>query len=61
MLNFFGKWIFDSNINFLLILSREDQDYCCTNDNQTELFNGYEGVLKSTGFFPTEKKCFVQK
>ena len=51
-----GKWIFDSNFPFSFLLTCENLDYCCTNDNETKGINAYKVVLKYVRFFPTEKK-----
>ena len=52
----FRKWIFDSNFPFSFLLTCENLDYCCTNDNETKGINAYKVVLKYVRFFPTEKK-----
>ena len=41
-----GKCIFDSNFTFALPLTEENLDYCCMNDDKTNLINGYKGILK---------------
>ena len=46
------KWIFGSNLPFLLPLTKDNLDYCWSNDNQIKGLNCYRRVLKSIGFLP---------
>ena len=57
-----GKWIFDSNFTFELTITKETLDYCCINNNETKVINGYKEVLKASIFPPNENnKSFLQK
>ena len=49
----FGKLVFDSNFTFVLPLTSENLDYCCINDNEIKVMNGYKGILKPARFFTT--------
>ena len=41
-----GKWIFDSNFPFAVPLAKDNLSYCCIDDNETEVMNGYKLLLK---------------
>ena len=41
-----GKWVFDRNILFVIPLTSDKLDYCCSNDDKTKGANGYKGILK---------------
>ena len=57
-----GKWIFDSNFTFALPLTKENLEYCCINDNETEVMNDYKIVLGSIVFFTKENnKSIIKK
>ena len=56
-----GKWLFDSNVPFLLPLTYDELDYYCTNDEETKLLNGYKLLFKSIRFFPTDNMSIFQK
>ena len=45
-----GKWIFDSNFPFVLTLTRENIDYCCTDNNKIRGMDGYQVVLTAINF-----------
>ena len=58
---FFGKWIFDSNLLFLLPLTKDNLDYCFINDHENKM-NGYKGLLKTMMFFKNENnKSVIQE
>ena len=42
-----GKWIFDSNVYFVLPLTIENLKYCCINDDEPKGINVYKVVLKA--------------
>ena len=54
-----GKWFFDSSINFVLPLTFDDLDYCCSNKNETKVLNGNKGLFKY--IFLTEKYMFFSE
>ena len=56
----FGGWIFDSNVPLALPLTCDNLEYYWTYDDVTKISNGYKGLLKSVGFFPTEKIYFFK-
>ena len=55
-----GKWVFDSNIPFALLLTSYNMDYCCNDNHQTKLMNGYKRLFKAIPFL-TVKIIFFQK
>ena len=47
---------------FVIPLTCDDPDYCCTHCDGTKTVNSYKGLLKAIRFLTTDKKkCYVKK
>ena len=46
-----GKCIFDSSFPFALPLTKYNLEYCCINDNEKKVTNGYKEVFKTIRVF----------
>ena len=53
-----GNCTFDRNINFLLRITHDELDYCCTNYYNTEIMNAYKGVFNYIRVLPKEINKF---
>ena len=53
------EWIFGSTFTFAILLTKDDLEYCLTNENETELMNGYHVVLKSIVFLTKDNNKIV--
>ena len=59
----YGKWLFDSNFDYALPLTKECLDLCCSNEGTNETFLGFRDarILLWDGFKQKKKMAVAGK